>query len=193
MSFESVKDEVVAEIHALVAKLEALFHKAAPVQSPAPASAPVEVAAAQAVLDPVTNVAPHATNPTDGLFGKGATDPNYVDPRFPNGTAPAANSSFDPNKTALTLDDHGKNLHVGPGPFTRTLSLPDGYAGEVRIEVEKIADKADDSLSISLDGVKVTQDSIFPIGYVGSIKGGGVHTISGVASDNTFVYTLYAS
>jgi hypothetical protein len=168
MSFESVKDEVVAEIHALVAKLEALFHKAAP-QSPAPASAPVEVAASQTVADPATNVAPHATNPTDGLFGKGATDPNYIDPRFPNGTqAPA--STFDPKKTTLDVSDAGHLFE--PSPDT-TYTLTGPLAVSVMVDGEEVlSEKA----TVSLDEAEAAPVAGAGMGWAARV-GEGQHTL----------------
>jgi hypothetical protein len=163
MSFESVKDEVVAEIHALVAKLEALFHKAAPVQSPAAASAPVEVAVA--VSDPATNVA----NPTDAMFGKGATDPNYIDPRFPNGTqAPA--SSFDPKKTTLDITDAGHLFE--PSPDT-TYTLTGPLAVSVMVDGEEVlSEKA----TVSLDGAEAVPVAGAGMGWAARV-GEGQHTL----------------
>jgi hypothetical protein len=165
MSFESVKDEVVAEIHALVAKLEALFHKAAPVQSPAPASATVEVAASQTVADPASNVA----NPTDAMFGKGATDPNYIDPRFPNGIqAPA--SSFDPKKTTLDVSDAGHLFE--PSPDT-TYTLTGPLAVSVMVDSEEVlTEKA----TVSLDGAEAVPVAGAGMGWAARV-GEGQHTL----------------
>jgi hypothetical protein len=100
-------------------------------------------------------------------------------------------SSFDPNQANVTPDDAGKNFHVGPGQFTRTLTIPDGYTGGVRCFIDKINDKADDAITILVDGALATSPSPnFPIGEFATIRGAGRHTISGAASDNVFVWTL---
>jgi hypothetical protein len=60
---------------------------------------------------------PVGVNPTVGSMGAGATDPNYVDPRFPNGVPSlVADPSFDPYRTSINCPaDYGKlfKTHTG--------------------------------------------------------------------------------
>jgi hypothetical protein len=111
--------------------------------------------------------------------------------KWAGGRPVEAASDFDPNQAEVSsATDCGKNFHFGPGAFTRTLDIPEGYTGGVRCSVEKINDHVDDAITIYVDGLQVTKAGNFPAGPFAVVRGAGRHTITGTASNNTFVWQL---
>jgi hypothetical protein len=112
MSFETVKDEVVAEIHALVAKLEALFHKAKAVEAEPAVVAPASPAPAVEAAEAPKAVAPEAPPSNPILDAYIHSNPQYRDTS--GGGGPSMEEVSAPD--VLNWVDGG-NLQVGQTAF----------------------------------------------------------------------------
>jgi hypothetical protein len=171
MTLHELETELKDKWDELLAHIHALFHK----EAPAPVEAP------QAVVDPVITptviIAPTVTppvvaNPTEASLGVGATDPNYIDPRFPNGVSGLTPDSFDPHKTNLDPSDFGKVFKAEPGTTTYTVNVPNGARAFLLRDGEF---QADQMATFAIDG-NPPEKCIFtgPIAQLSV----GIHTVT---------------